>query len=135
MAETSADAAAAIPTEAPRDETLLDVVLARFADFRAHRCSRLTLSAQMHASARPDELAEYVLRFLDAQSKRVDVKVRCIASTADEMSMSTRALVRDVANQNALTLYSFLAVTLFAGTGLPVGHARHRRTAWRAAGN
>jgi hypothetical protein len=66
----------AAPETAP-EETLLDVTLARFAEFRAHRCSRLTLCAQLHASsgASPDDLAEFVLRFLDTQSKRVDIKV------------------------------------------------------------
>ena len=67
----------ALPTEVPAEETLLDVVLARFADFRAHRCSRLTLAATLHAAsgAKPNELAEFLLHFLETQSKRVDVKV------------------------------------------------------------
>lgn len=72
----AASTAAAEPPNAP-DETLLDVALARFGEFRMHRCSRLVLAAQLHAAsaAKADDLAEFVLGFLETQSKRVDVKV------------------------------------------------------------
>ena len=78
-------AAPAVPAAAPAagatgasradERTLLEIVQSKYNELKQHRTSRLIFSAQLHATASPVDFSEFILQFLEGQSKRPELKV------------------------------------------------------------
>ena len=104
---------------APR--TLLDVINVKYSELKQHRCSRLIFSAQLHATASPVDISEFLLSFLEGQSRKPELKVPPDACPTSHVATIEPGITTI---EPGITL-SFSSLAL---SGLLVGDVAHHST-------